>query len=242
MKKLCVLLFIMILFPLTGASFAHGDETQSLTPREQFIEDIIGTAEQLYLKTNSGKKAMRAQKSGDIYVCKNFTVHVFRENAGKYRIGEFPDVKLVIPDNLPAKQCKKTDYGVEWKEVAASDGNPFYIAAQFIYDTGKTKAENREAAREFLKLAQRGDYFQMRANYYYGIGAHSMIFTAPYDPETDTVTWCDSNMKGKKVDGVRYGYVQFNANKEIDWFVDAFCRNRYGATIYRLRDDIILAE
>ena len=26
---------------------------------------------------------------------------------------------------------------------------------------------------------------------------------------------------------------------EIDWFVDAFCRKKHGATIYRLRDDII---
>ena len=46
-------------------------------------------------------------------------------------------------------------------------------------------------------------------------------------------------MKGEKRGGDRYGYVQFNANKEIDWFVDAFCRKKYGATIYRLRDDII---
>ena len=30
--------------------------------------------------------------------------------------------------------------------------------------------------------ARRGDYFQMAANYYYGIGAHSMIFIADYDP------------------------------------------------------------
>ena len=90
--------------------------------------------------------------------------------------------------------------------------------------------------------AQRGDYFQMAANYYYGIGAHSMIFIDDYDPETDTVRWTDSNMKGKKINGERYAYVQFDAEKEIDWFVDAFCRKKYGATIYRLRDDIIFAE
>ena len=63
-----------------------------------------------------------------------------------------------------------------------------------------------------------------------------------YDPATDTVTWCDSNMKGEKRNGERYGYVQYDAVKEIDWFVDAFCRKKYGATIYRLRDDIIFAE
>ena len=48
--------------------------------------------------------------------------------------------------------------------------------------------------------------------------------------------------KGKKVGGKRYGYIQFDANKDIDWFIDAFCRKGYGATIYRLRDDIIYAK
>ena len=78
---------------------------------------------------------------------------------------------------------------------------------------------------EYQKIVvqQKGDYFQMAANYYYGIGAHSMIFIEDYDPETDSVTWADSNMKGEKRNGERYGYVQYEANKEIDWFVDAYC-------------------
>ena len=49
-----------------------------------------------------------------------------------------------------------------------------------------TLIENREKAREFLKQVQRGDYFQMAADYYYGVGAHSMLFIADYDPETDS--------------------------------------------------------
>ena len=69
-----------------------------------------------------------------------------------------------------------------------------------------------------------------------------MIFTSDYDPETDSVMWCDSNMKGERKNGERYGLVQYDAKKDIDWFVDAFCRSKYGATIYRLRDDIILAK
>jgi len=36
--------------------------------------------------------------------------------------------------------------------------------------------------------------------------------------------------------------VQYDAQKDIDWFVDAFCRKKYGATIYRLRGDIIFRE
>lgn len=51
--------------------------------------------------------------------------------------------------------------------------------------------------------------------------------------------WADSNMKGKSVNGIRYAYVQYDAVKGIDWFVDAFCRKKYGATIYRLREDIM---
>ena len=157
-------------------------------------------------------------------------------------MAEFPDVKLVIPDNLPAKQCKDPAYGALWKDIPASDGNPFYAVETFKYDKSLSKAENREKAREFLKQVKKGDFFQMRANYYYGIGAHSMMFSADYDPETDTVTWCDSNMKGQKKNGIRYALMQWDAVKEIDWFVDAFCRAKYGATIYRLRDDIIFAE
>lgn len=220
----------------TTPAEAAGDEEA----REAFISDIIALARETYENTHG--KAQRAQYSGDIYVCKNFTVYLFRENRDKYRMAEYPDTPLVIPDNLPKDQCTDYVYGVEWKDVPASEGNPFDVAASFRYDPEKTKEENRQLAREFLMQVQRGDYFQMAANYYYGIGAHSLIFIADYDPETDTVRWTDSNMKGEKRNGERYGYVQFDAVKEIDWFVDAFCRSKYGATLYRLRDDIIFSE
>jgi hypothetical protein len=207
--------------------------------RDAFIDDIIALAKLEYEQT--GGRAQRAQYSGDIYVCKNFTVYLFRQNAAKYRMAEFPDTKLVIPDNRPKKECTVPVYGVEWKDVPAADGNPFYIAAQFVYNDSLSNEENRQLAREFLQQVKRGDYFQMAANYYYGVGAHSMIYIADYDPQTDTVRWCDSNMKGEKRNGDRYGYVQYDAVKEIDWFVDAFCRKKHGATLYRLRDDIIYA-
>ncbi len=224
----------------TAAVSPEGSAPQEgISARDAFIDDIIALARQEYEQT--GGRAQRAQYSGDIYVCKNFTVYLFRQNAAKYRMAEFPDTPLVIPDNRPKKECTVPVYGVEWKDVPAEDGNPFYIAAQFVYNDDLSKEENRELAREFLKQVKRGDYFQMAANYYYGVGAHSMIYIADYDPETDTVRWCDSNMKGEKRNGERYGYVQFDAVKEIDWFVDAFCRKKHGATLYRLRDDIIYA-
>lgn len=256
-RLLCLICLMAFCLPAAGAevviTISEGDSSTvqqiESTPaqavgdeeaRESFISDIIALAEETYENTRG--KAQRAQYSGDIYVCKNFTVYLFRENRDKYRMAEYPDTPLVIPDNLPKDECTDYVYGVEWKDVPASEGNPFYAAATFRYDPDKTMEENRQLARAFLMQVQRGDYFQMAANYYYGIGAHSLIFIADYDPETDTVRWTDSNMKGEKRNGERYGYVQFDAVKEIDWFVDAFCRKKYGATLYRLRDDIIFSE
>ena len=225
-----------------GPQEAAGDEAapslqQPGAARQEFIDRIIALAQKKF--EEAGGRAQRAQYSGDIYVCKNFTVYLFRENCVDFRIGAYPDVPLVIPDNQKKEDCKPYVYGVEWKDIPAQEGNPFEMAASFRYDESLSKAENRQKAREFLTRVQRGDYFQMAANYYYGVGAHSLVFIADYDPDTDTLRWTDSNMKGKKVGEDRYGYVQFDAVKEVDWFVDAFCRKSYGATLYRLRQDLI---
>ena len=262
MKRLCILLLLLVL-PLCAAraeslsleEMLAAEDAVMITEqmqssetnvhpenraREDFIDRIIATAKSLY--DQAGGRAKRAQYSGDIYVCKNFTVHLFRENRAGFRMAAYPDVELVIPNNQKKADCAPYVYGVEWQDIAAEEGNPFYAAATFRYDSTLSKEENRLKAREFLQQVQRGDYFQMAAKYYYGTGAHSMIFIEDYDPETDTVHWADSNMKGKTVNGERYAYVQYDAVKEIDWFVDAFCRSKYGATIYRLRNDIIYAE
>lgn len=222
------------------SSVSNAPVTGENAAREDFIDRIIELAQTLYTQANG--RAQRAQYSGDIYVCKNFTVHLFRETCEDFRMAEYPDVPLVIPNNQTKADCAPYVYGVEWQDVPASEGNPFYAAASFRYDDSLSKDENREMARAFLRQVKRGDYFQMAANYYYGVGAHSMIFIADYDPQTNTVHWADSNMKGKSVSGVRYAYVQFDAEKDIDWFVDAFCRKKYGATLYRLREDIIYAQ
>ena len=186
-------------------------------------------------------KLQRAQYKEDIYICKNFTVYLFRSTRDGYRMAEYPDVKLKIPDNLPSAQCRPYAYGYAWKEVPASEGNPFEIAAQFLYDTSLTKEENMEKALEFMRQVRRGDFFQMTAEYSHGNGAHSAIMIADYDPDTDTVRWMDSNMVGKKINGERYGKVQFDESESIEWWADAFCKKKRGATIYRLRDDIIFA-
>ncbi len=227
---------LLVTFPLSLYAEAPVPDAETFA-KALFIDRILSEARNLYDKANG--KRQRAQYAGDIYVCKNFTTYVFRVSRDDFRMAEFPDVPLVIPDNQTKDDCKPYAYGVEWKDIAASDGNPFYAAASFRYDASLSKQDNRQKAREFMMQVQRGDYFQMSANYYYGVGAHSLIFTADYDPASDSVHWTDSNMKGDKVNGIRYGYVQYDAVKDINWFVDAFCQKNRGATLYRLRDDII---
>ena len=209
------------------------------TARDDFIDRIIALGKKLYDEADGKRK--RAHYASDIYVCKNFTVYLFRQNRDEFRMAEYPDVKLVIPNNLPAKQCKPYAYGFLWEDIPAAKGNPFETAAQFIYDTKLSKEENMELAMEFMRQAQRGDYFQMSADYEYGVGAHSAIMLS-YDPETDEIHWMDSNMRGGKKNGIRYGLVQYDEVKSVEWWAKAFCHKKRGATLFRLREDIIYAE
>ena len=238
---LAFLLCCMACLPALAEDAPAGNaENAGKTARDMFIDSIIETGRTLYVKANG--KLQRAQYASDIYVCKNFTVHVFRENCARFRMAEYPDTALTIPNNLPAKECKPRAYGYCWEDVPAEEGNPFYVAAQFLYDSSLSKKENMEKALEFMRQVRRGDYFQMSAQYYYGTGAHSAIMISDYDPDANTVHWMDSNMAGEKRNGVRYGKVQFDAVKDISWWAEAFCKKTRGATIYRLRDDIILSE
>ena len=263
MKRFMIVLLALLLMtlPVMGeeeeVSLFSGSPAMALTPapqltaspapaptmapdaaaRDEFIDRIIALAQTLSDKANG--RPQRAHYSGDIYVCKNFTVHLFRENSADFRLAAFPDKELVIPNNLSKDASKPFSYGIAWEDIAPEAGNPFEAAHSFYYDSNQSKQENRERALAFMREVKRGDFFQMSANYQYGVGAHSLIFTQDYNPDTDSVTWTDSNMNGTKRDGLRYGYVQFDAVKKIDWFVDAFCQRGRGATLYRLRDDIV---
>lgn len=242
MMKRCLLLVLIcaLLCPSALAEDAEAAPEADRGARDALIDSIIETGRQLYVKANG--KLQRAHYAGDIYICKNFTVYVFQENSGHFRMAEYPAVPLTVPNNLPAKECKPYAYGYCWEDVPAEEGNPFYIAAQFLYDPQLSKAENMDLALAFMRQVRRGDYFQMTADYYYGMGAHSAIMISDYDPERNTVHWMDSNMAGEKRDGIRYGKVQFDAVKDIGWWADAFCKKTRGATLYRLRDDIVFHE
>lgn len=208
--------------------------------REDFIDRIIALGEKLYQDADGKRK--RAHYASDIYVCKNYTVYLFRKNRDGFRMAEYPDTPLVIPNNLPAAKCKPYAYGFLWEEVSAEKGNPFEVGAQFIYDANLTKEENMALAMDFMRQAQRGDFFQMSADYEYGVGAHSAIMMS-YDPDTDEIHWLDSNMRGgKNKEGIRYGVVQYDAVKSVEWWASTFCHKKRGATLYRLRQDIIYAS
>ncbi|MBQ6175091.1 MAG: hypothetical protein IJK28_10755 [Clostridia bacterium] len=214
-------------------------EPKEKSARDDFLDRIIAQGEELYIKANG--KAQRAHYKGDIYVCKNFTTYLFRQNRDDFRMAEFPNVTLVIPNNLPKEKCKPYAYGLAWEDIPASKGNPFYAAAEFRYNKDLSKEENMELAKAFLRQVQRGDFFQMTGNYGSGVGAHSAIMLL-YDPATDEIHWMDSNMSGKRIKGIHYGYVQYDTVRSVEWWAGKFCQRKCGATIYRLRDDIIYAD
>lgn len=210
------------------------------TARTDFIDRIIAMGYDLYVKADG--KAQRAHYSGDIYVCKNFTTHLFRKNRDDFRMAEYPDTQLLIPNNLPSKECRPYYYGMFWEEKTAKQGNPFVVGAQFLYDSELSEEENFQRACDFMREAKRGDFLQMSGDYEYGTGAHSAIIIEDYDPAADAIHWMDSNMRGKKVNGIRYGIVQFDEVKDVEWWASTFCHKKRGATLYRLREDIIYEE
>lgn len=216
------------------------EETTADPARADLIDRIIAQGYTLYEKANG--KAQRAHYSGDIYVCKNFTTYLFRENRDDFRMAEYPDTKLIIPNNLPSAKCKPYYYGMFWEDKDASEGNPFVVGAQFLYDTDLTEEQNFQLACDFMREAKRGDFLQISAEYEYGTGAHSAIVIEDYDSVNDQIHWMDSNMRGKKVNGIRYGIVQYDEVKSVEWWASTFCHKKRGATLYRLRDDIVYAE
>jgi septal ring factor EnvC (AmiA/AmiB activator) len=58
-----------------AATFESAIPANESAARADFIDRIIATAKQLY--DAAGGRAKRAQYSGDIYVCKNFTTYLF---------------------------------------------------------------------------------------------------------------------------------------------------------------------
>lgn len=116
--------------------------------RAKWIDELIAFAETEYKKT--GGRLQSAHYSDDIYVCKNFTVHLFKNTASKYRMLAYPRVRLSVPNNKSREECAPYSYGIEWEYKPASEGNPFFTAASFRYDETLSEEENRTNAIIFM--------------------------------------------------------------------------------------------
>ena len=209
-----------------------------ISPKDQLIKDMLNEA---YANSKDKRyKFAPAQEDWHVGVCKNFVMRLFDTFSGDYRMAEYPELELYMPKNKSKADSAPYDYGIEWRPEGPQDGAPFEIAAQFKYDQSLSKEENQALCRAVLEQVQRGDFFQMVGYYYYGNGPHSLLFMSDYNPDTDELYWTDSNMKGERVDGVRWGYIQYEAVKTAEWFVEAICTKNRGCTIYRLRDDLFV--
>lgn len=207
------------------------------TPREQLIEKMLALA-----LSNSKDKRYNfqpAHESSDPGICKNFVVRMFGTFKADYRMLAYPDLELHVPLNNLKVNCAPYQYGVEWAIEGPEDGNPFEIVAKYRYDAGLSEEENRDLARDMLEQARQGDFYQMAGNYVDGNGPHSLIFIADYDAAEDMLAWTDSNMKGTRVKDRRWGYLLWDTRHTVEWMCDAICHPTWGATLYRLRDDLV---
>jgi len=232
---------------ITARGFAHEEEGEAEvyadatlavpSPKQELITKMIKLA---YANSKDSRyKFAPAEEDYDIGVCKNFVMRLFDTYAKDYLMLAYPDLPLHMPKNNSKAACAPYDYGIEWRPETAADGTPFEIVAQFKYNNDLSKEENAKIAYEMLKQVQKGDFFQMVGYYGGGNGPHSLFFITDYDPLTDMLHWTDSNMKGKRIDGVRWGYLQYDADATAQWFIECINTKKRGATLYRLRDDLI---
>ena len=207
-----------------------------LSPKAELIGRMIALA---YANSRDSRYMFApAETDYDIGVCKNFVMRLFDTFSKEYRMLAYPELALHMPKNNSKKACAPYDYGIEWKPETAEEGSPFEIAAQFKYNDSLSEEENKALARKLIEQIQKGDFFQIVGYYGGGNGPHSMYIIRDYDPATGMVHWTDSNMRGTRVNGARWGYLQYNADADIGWWVNVFCMKKRGATLYRLRDDL----
>ncbi len=173
--------------------------------------------------------------------CKKFQADIFSEAAKGFGLSSSPDVSLYLPIDHADVEVSGRPVGTCWDMPAASAGNPFVEAARFDYDQKLSQEENQAIAAEFLQNARAGDILQMLARYTSGgRGTHTLMFTQPYDPRLTVLHWADSNFANRLIDGVRYGIVRayqcWDFQEVAGWLASDW---HNGATLYRLRDDVV---
>jgi len=172
--------------------------------------------------------------------CKRFLINTFRAVSGAYRLAAAPDAALAMPQE---HNDDGRVHGIAWDLPDMESGNPFEEVAHFAYDPNAGESKNAQGARALLEQVRPGDALQMMGLYSNGArGTHTLLFTAVWDAEADTVYWCDSNFNNYRVNGVRYGVVEGAQSRTVasfsQWLLHAGC----GATLYRLREDIVTLD
>ena len=204
---------------------------QLRTPRETLIDDMLGRAQAIAQDANA--RFMPADDADDPGTCKNFLRGLLEAFADGYALADAPDARLVMPLNADAEDCSPWRYGVQWAQAADS---PYAEVGRFRSDPEQAREENARQAAELLRMAQRGDVLQLACNYVDGNGPHAILLTQDCDGEA--LVFADSNRKGTRVGGARYGWAQYGARWTVEFLADALAASGCGATLYRLREDI----
>ena len=176
--------------------------------------------------------------------CRRFQVNQFAAAAAGFTLAAYPSVSLYLPVDHADPDLSGRPVGTCWDMPAAETGSAFVEAARFDYSPERTAEENREAARQFWMQARAGDMVQMLATYSNGArGTHTLLVTRSYNPTTGKLYWADSNFANTRIDGKRYGYVRAYQAWSLEEAVGWLAADVYnGATLYRLRDDIVVRE
>ena len=173
--------------------------------------------------------------------CRRFQSDSFLDAAQGFALKDSPELVLSLPiDHMPAEDSGRP-VGLVWAPPENGMVCAYEAVAVFDYDPSLSVKRNREAAREFLSNVRAGDVLQMIGVFSGGArGTHTLMFSQPYDPRDDALYWIDSNFSNTRVDGVRYGYVRARQSWPINDLVSWFAADeRTGATLYRLREDIV---
>lgn len=220
-------------YAASGASAATSVTLKA--PRDTLIDDMIAWAREQ--AEDSRTNLARADDPGDPGTCKNFIARMLDHLSESYAMAGAPQAGLKLPLNAQKEDCRPYRYGVMWQDAPAQEGNPFVEVGRFRQADDKTREQNEAQAAAFLCSARRGDVLQFVGNYVDGNGPHTILLTE--DCDAQTLVFTDSNRKGKRVGGVRYGWVQFGSRRTVAWLAEVLSAPGCGATLYRLREDII---
>jgi hypothetical protein len=204
------------------------------TAREALIAEWIAA---IQMDDGTQRKSNSLAAPGQ---CKRYLANMFTVVSARYELTEAPGITLYMPER-PNDEKSGRVQGAAWVLPLLGTGNPFVEVGAYDFSEDRTSRENKQAARVLLEGAQPGDVLQLMAIYNNGArGTHTLMITAPYDPMTDMLYWCDSNLKNKVIDGVRYGTVMAYQSRTVEEVIGWLSNPACAATAYRLVEGISL--